>query len=157
MSYVVGSYVFTENPDGTVTITDPLDGSLYIATAYAGSTYYTTVYGGTAISTTANQNKALEIASDAIDELTQNRIEDVGFTNLVDRQKAVIQKVCCLIADDLYTDGFLTPGTQVSGGYSIGNLTVQAPKKQVTAAGVVIGQRALALLRSTGLMYSGVV
>ena len=157
MAFVIGSYIFTENPDGTVTITDANDGSLYISTAYASAAYYTDVYQGTAISSGADQAKALELASDAIDELTFNQITDAGFANLTDRQKNMIQKACCMIADDLFDMGYLQPGMAQMTGFSLGDFSIQKQPGQVIAAGIPVGGRPLALLRSTNLMYPGVI
>ena len=64
---------------------------------YADLNYYRNTYKGNLEDTDAE--KALLKASRHIDTLTYNRIVAIGFDNLTDYQKGVIQECACLMAD----------------------------------------------------------
>ena len=150
---IVGTYKATENPDGTITLTWTYDGSLFTQTSYASPEFYADVYGGAVDQ--AQIAPALTKATDLIDALTFYRIEATGFAELNTRQKIIIQRVCCIIADGIYNGGYLTPGV-TAYNFSLGDLSInQAGGALVN--GIPVDETALSLLRSTGLMLTAVV
>lgn len=123
--------------------------------AYADTAYYDVLFGGSAIPA-GSQGAALALASDLIDGATHNRIIDAGFANLSAFRQAGIKRACCFIAEDIYAGGMLEPGASLAGGFSLGDLSIQAPAGQARMGGVAVREIGLMLLRSTGLMYAGV-
>lgn len=121
---------------------------------YADESYYTDTYGGSAIASD-DLTKALTIAAEIVDELTHYRIGTL--TDLTAYQQTKVQMACCVIAEDAQAAGCLTAGGMVTGGFSLGDLTVQAPTGQRVVNGVPVSGRAMSLLRATGLMYAGFV
>lgn len=121
---------------------------------YADSAYYTGDFAGTAVPE-ESQVKALTLASDLIDGATHYRIGD-GFDSLTAFQRSCIKRACCILAEDAYAGGLLEPGALLAGGFSLGDLSIQAPSNQARMGGVAVREYALILLRATGLMYSGV-
>ena len=95
---------------------------------YADAEYYTGDFAGTAIPT-ESQVKALTLASDLIDGATHFRIGS-EFENLSAFRQSSIQRACCYLAEDLYAGGLLEPGTMLAGGFSLGDLSIQAPSHQ---------------------------
>lgn len=65
---------------------------------YADAVYYKETYKGTMIPDD-QIDRALEEASQQVDTLTYNRIYQVGFQNLTDFRKNIIQKSVCKLAD----------------------------------------------------------
>lgn len=65
---------------------------------YADAAYYKEIYKGTMIPDD-QIDRALEEASQQVDTLTYNRIYQVGFENLTDFRKNIIQKSVCKLAD----------------------------------------------------------
>lgn len=123
--------------------------------AYADSTYYAETYDGTAVPA-GSQSAALERASELIDTATFGRIQDVGLTGLTTNQQTLVKKACCVLADDVYTGGFLQPGVVLAAGFSLGDLSIQQSADLQLIDGVPVSGRAINLLRQTGLMYAGV-
>lgn len=122
---------------------------------YADTAYYIGTFSGSAIPA-ESQDAALALASDLIDGATHNRIVDVGFANLSAFRQAGIQRACCFIAEDIQAGGMLEPGASLAGGFSLGDLSIQAPSNQARMDGVAVREIGLILLRATGLMYAGV-
>lgn len=121
---------------------------------HADESYYTDTYGGSAIASD-DLTKALTIASEIVDELTHYQIDVLA--DLTVFQQAKIQTACCVIAEDAQANGCLTSGGVITGGFSLGDLTVQAPTGQRVVNGVPVSGRAMSLLRASGLMYGGMV
>lgn len=65
---------------------------------YADADYYKSIYNGILIPDD-EIDRALEEASQQVDTLTYNRIYQVGFENLTDFRKNIIQKSVCKLAD----------------------------------------------------------
>lgn len=91
----------------------------------------------------------LELASSKIDELTFNRIQAIGFTNLTTFQQEKIEKATLLQAkyyEDYGTDA------EALGGFSVSGLSMSfnGNKSSSTPSGVSPG--AYMLLKQTGLM-----
>jgi len=80
----------------------------------------------------------------------------VGLTGLTTFQQGNIQKACCVLADDVYSGGFLQPGVVLAAGFSLGDLSIQQSADIQLIDGVPVSGRAINLLRQTGLMYAGV-
>jgi len=123
--------------------------------AYADSTYYKGTYAGTAVPD-ASLSVALERASELIDTATFGRIQDVGLSSLTTFQQGNVQKACCVLADDVYSGGYLQPGVVLAAGFSLGDLTVQKTPEMNLIDGVPVSCRALNLLRQAGLMKAAI-
>ena len=71
-------------------------------TLYADENYYSTTFEGTSIPND-DIEKYLKLAQEKIDDITYNRIVDIGFDNLTNFQKECIQKAMCYQAEYYYT------------------------------------------------------
>jgi len=71
---------------------------------YVDSDYYKNTFKGILIPDNELPNR-LETASDAVDDLTYNRITALGFENLTSFQQDKIKKAVCIQADFLYQYG----------------------------------------------------
>jgi len=117
---------------------------------YADVTYYKDTYLGTLIPED-QRAKALKDASRDIDSLTYNRITSIGFNNLTEFQKTIIQEVTCLHADfkHQYGDFLDSPIT----GYGAGSTSVSFKTTGVAGQnGISTSKQVYAMLRQTGLM-----
>lgn len=96
----------------------------------------------------AEQEKALNRASDQIDSLTYNRIVAIGFDNLIPFQQNNVIKSVCRQADFFFQYGdFLN---MPLSGFSAGSVSLSF--KVVEGAGGIQTSDAVAnLLKSTGL------
>ncbi len=95
--------------------------------------------------------KALIAASHHIDALTYNRIITIGWDNLTDFQKDVIQEVVCKQADFEYENADMI--RSVLSGYSLNGASVQfgSSWNVATMNGVAMQRDTYALLSQTGL------
>lgn len=122
---------------------------------YADSTYYKNTYAGSTVPDTSLV-AALERASELIDTATFGRIQDVGLTGLTTNQQTLVEKACCVLADDVYSGGYLQPGVVLAAGFSLGDLEIQKTADVKIIDGIPVSNRAVNLLKQTGLMYVGV-
>lgn len=92
---------------------------------YTDLDYYKNSYKGILIPDAELSNK-LETASDAIDDLTYNRITALGFENLTAFQQDKIKKAVCIQADYLYQYGdYLNLPVD---GYTAGSISLSLGK-----------------------------
>ena len=123
--------------------------------AYADKAYYVGDFAGTSLPD-ADQDTALQMSSDVIDGATMYRIQARGFSNLTDFQQSCVKRACCFIAEDLYAAGALEAGAVLAGGFSLGDLSIQAPAEQKKLGGAPVREIAISLLKASGMMYAGV-
>lgn len=116
---------------------------------YVDSQYYKDTYSGVTISDDVLEQRLI-MASHDIDSLTYNRILKVGFDNLTNFQKEIIQKSVCLHADFLHQYGeFLD--LPISS-YSAGSTSVGFKELKIEGQnGVATTHRVFTLLKQTGL------
>lgn len=95
--------------------------------------------------------KALITASHHIDALTYNRIHTIGWDNLTDFQKDIIQEVVCKQADFEYENADMI--RSVLSGYSLNGASVQfgSSWNVTTLNGVAMQRDTYTLLSQTGL------
>lgn len=100
---------------------------------------------------TGDVRKALQTASRHIDTLTYNRIHRIGWDNLTDFQKEIIQEVVCKQADFEYENSDMIQS--VLSGYSLNGASVQFGSgwNMVTQNGVAMQRDVYSLLEQTGL------
>lgn len=91
--------------------------------------------------------EVLELASSKIDEITYNRIRVIGFENLTEFQKGIIEKATLLQAQ--YYEDY---GTDADGfsGFSVPGLSMNFGPNSSAPSGV--SSAAYMLLKQTGLM-----
>lgn len=117
---------------------------------YADVAFYRDVYKGTAIPEETLERK-LRDASRHIDSLTYNRIAGVGFFNLTEFQKEIIQETVCRQADFEYENADVLE--TVLQSYSINGVSVQFGNSWnvFVDRGVAIKRDDYSLLCQTGL------
>lgn len=117
---------------------------------YATAAYYREHYQGNTVPGESLE-RALRQASRHIDSLTYNRIAAIGFSNLTDFQKEVVQEVICLQADFEYENADEI-GTLLHG-YSINGVSAQFGQSWnvFMDKGVAMKRDVYALLTQTGL------
>lgn len=117
---------------------------------YVTQEYYTNEYGGSLIPLD-EQEKALRQASRHIDSLTYNRIVGIGFSNLTDFQKDVIQETVCMQADFEYENA--DEINTILQSYSINGVSAQfgSSWNVFTDKGVAMKRDVYAMLAQTGL------
>lgn len=123
---------------------------------YADATFYKETFLGSAVPE-ADLPAALTRGSELIDSLTYCRINRFGFANLSGFRQNCIKLACCVLAEDVYSGGYLQPGPFLAAGFSLGDLSVPANASQTLIDGIAVSGRAIVLLRQTGLMYPGVI
>lgn len=99
----------------------------------------------------------LKDASRNVDTLTFNRIQAIGFDNLTDFQKEIIQEVVCKQADFLYNNADAI--ASVFDSYSINSvsMTFGTGFTVKMEGGVPIQSNVYSLLEQTGLCWRGAV
>lgn len=119
---------------------------------YVTQEYYANEYGGSLIPLD-EQEKALRQASRHIDSLTYNRIVGIGFSNLTDFQKDVIQETVCMQADFEYENA--DEINTILQSYSINGVSAQfgSSWNVFTDKGVAMKRDVYAMLAQTGLCY----
>lgn len=117
---------------------------------YVTQEYYVNEYGGSLIPLD-EQEKALRQASRHIDSLTYNRIVGIGFSNLTDFQKDVIQETICMQADFEYENA--DEINTILQSYSINGVSAQfgSSWNVFTDKGVAMKRDVYAMLAQTGL------
>lgn len=97
------------------------------------------------------QEAALTLASHHVDALTYNRIIAIGWDNLTEFQKEIIQDTVCRQADFEYENSDMI--RSVLSGYSLNGASVQfgSSWNVVTQNGVTMQRDIYALLCQTGL------
>lgn len=100
---------------------------------------------------TDEQEAALTLASRHVDALTYNRIIAIGWDNLTEFQKEIIQEVVCGQADFEYENSDMI--RSVLSGYSLNGASVQfgSSWNVLTQNGVAMQRDTYALLCQTGL------
>lgn len=122
--------------------------------AYADETFYRDTFGGTVIPDT-DLPGALARAARTIDQATRERIEDLSLWP--EAQQTRIKNANCAEAEFLYQYGDLLDVGKLTGGYSIGDVSVSAASDSsdfVGSSGLCI--EAEGFLYRTGLLYRGV-
>lgn len=121
---------------------------------YADHGYYTGEYGGREFTSREQAERALERASDCIDILTYNRIEE--FSALTEFQQRIVRKCVCSLAEwqESHADALSSPYRQ----YSVNGVSasVGAGDTVKVVCGVMIPAEIWALLCTTGLCWGGV-
>lgn len=118
--------------------------------AYVDCDYYKDVYKGSALKDALE--KYLNKASRQIDALTFNRIKQVGFENLSEFQKTVIQEVNCELADFLFENEEML--TSYVTDYSLNGVSMKFGEGMnlvVSGNGVTIPRELLGYLEQSGL------
>jgi len=92
-------------------------------------------------------SELLDMASNKIDELTFNRIIEIGFDNLTDFQKSKIESATILQAQ-YYED--YGQDAEMLGGFSLPGISMSLKDGANTPSGV--SPAAYGLLKQTGLM-----
>ena len=119
---------------------------------YADYAYYSGEHGGALPQETAE--RALARASDCIDILTYDRIEDLSA--LTEFQRRIVRKCVCSLTDwqESNADALSSPYKQ----YSVNGVSaaVGAGDTVKVVCGVMIPAEIWALLCTTGLCYGGV-
>lgn len=119
---------------------------------YADYAYYSGEYGGALPQAAAE--RAIARASDCIDILTYNRIEELGA--LTEFQQRIVRKCVCSLADwqENNADALSSPYKQ----YSVNGVSaaVGAGDTVKVVCGVMIPAEIWSLLCTTGLCYGGV-
>ena len=119
---------------------------------YADYAYYSGEYGGKLPRETAKH--ALDRASDSIDILTYNRIDDI--CTLTEFQQRIVKKCVCALAEwqESNADALSSPYKQ----YSVNGVSaaVGAGDTVKVVCGVMVPAEIWALLCTTGLCYGGV-
>lgn len=97
------------------------------------------------------QEAALTLASHHVDALTYNRIIAIGWDNLTEFQKEIIQETVCRQADFEYENSDMI--RSVLSGYSLNGASVQfgSSWNVLTQNGVAMQRDTYALLCQTGL------
>lgn len=119
-------------------------------TPYVDANYYLGEFYGTVLNDDEVE-KRLKKASRHVDILTFNRIISVGFDNLTDFQKDIIQEVVCELAEFEYENEELI--NSVLQSYSINGVSFSIGNSQNVRIqdGVVILNDLYSILQQTGL------
>lgn len=93
----------------------------------------------------------LDAASDAIDALTFDRINAIGWDRLTERQRDLVERACCLQADFLLDNGDAVYSAMTR--YSINGVTMEFGNAALyrVVGGVAVSNQAWRLLMRTGL------
>ena len=119
-------------------------------TPYVDVNFYENTFNGTVLNE-EEVEKRLKKASRHVDILTFNRIISVGFDNLTDFQKDIIQEVVCELAEFEYENEDLI--NSVLQSYSINGVSMSIGNSQNVRIqnGVVILNEQYSILQQTGL------
>lgn len=119
-------------------------------TPYVDANFYENTFNGTVLNE-EEVEKRLKKASRHVDILTFNRIISVGFNNLTDFQKDIIQEVVCELAEFEYENEELI--NSVLQSYSINGVSFSIGNSQNVRIqdGVVILNDLYSILQQTGL------
>lgn len=117
---------------------------------YADAAFYEDVFEGSVLSET-DLEKRLKKASRHIDVLTFNRIVAIGFDNLTEFQKEIIQETVCELAEFEYENEDLI--NSVLQSYSLNGVSFSLGNSQNVKIqdGVVILNEQYGILQQTGL------
>lgn len=118
---------------------------------YASIEYYQDEYLGAAITDEDALERALKQASRHIDTLTFNRINAIGFNNLMNFQKEIIREVVCLQADFEVENA--DELESILSSYSLNGVSASfgSSWNVITQQGVAMKRDVYALLAQTGL------
>ena len=117
---------------------------------YASSEYYYNTFQGTILE---DEIKYLRMASEKIDDITFNRIVEIGFENLTDFQKTKIQDAVCYQAEYIMVNGYNDEEKQEVASYSVLDISVTPKEKteKSEAERLCMSEMAYSLIKKTGL------
>lgn len=121
--------------------------------AYADETYYKGTYGGTVIPD-ADLPRMLAKAARTIDRATREQIGTLA--DWPAEQQTRIKNANCAEAEFQYQYGDVLEAISVAGGYSVGDVSVNAPQVVTALGSSGLCEETEALLYRTGLLYRGV-
>lgn len=118
---------------------------------YATSEYYYASFRGTMLE--SDVEKYLQMASEKIDDITFNRIVNIGFENLTDFQKTKIQDAVCYQAEYIMINGYNDEKKQEIASYSVLDISVTPKEKteKTEAEKLCMSEVAYSLIKKTGL------
>ena len=120
--------------------------------SYADKEYYLKDYIGKLIPE-SEIDKYLKLSQEKIDDVTYNRIIDIGFNNLSDFQKLKIKESVCCQADYIYENGFNDDEKSDIASYSVLDITVNLKTnvEKTKAEKKFMSERAYSCIHQTGL------
>lgn len=95
-------------------------------------------------------DELLELASSKVDDLTLNRIHVIGYNNLTEFQRDLIERAT--IAQAEYYNTYGTDAGAINS-FSIGDVSMDISSNDTNYRGASL--TTIMLLRQTGLMYRG--
>lgn len=124
--------------------------------AYIDYSYYFNDYKGVLIENDDAFSRLSERASDIIDQMTNGRIQDIGFDNLHERIKANVKKAVAAQVESMHLNGGVESihGSSGVSSASIGNFSYSSGTSNESESST--SSAVVNYLRLTGLMYRGV-